>query len=199
MLKPPSQLTEETDNVDYSKQDKFDPYSYASQDDYQPDIKRRWQKDRHGRVGNPVPKAEPPTPTLTPPPTHGNADRFLDLSPINAGNAINVQNSLRQLLSMHFPAGEYSQHYYSVAPEAERLWKPVFRNDERSSIGNEGRTVDQIVALGCEEGVKLDFFWQISGQIEKLGTKTDGEYFEFHLLLFGSRVVEHSKYAFRVF
>lgn len=129
-----------------------------------------------------MPTVDPPTPTLTPLPTRGNADRFLDFSPINAGNAISVQNSLRQLLSIHFPAGEYSQYYYPVAPEAERLWKPVFRNDERSSIGNEDRTVDQIVALGCEEGVKRDFFWQISGQIEKLGIKRDGEYFALNFI-----------------
>jgi hypothetical protein len=107
-------------------------------------------------------------------PTHSNADRFFDFSPVDAGNAISVHNSLRQLLSMHCLVRYYSQHYYPVAPEAERLWKPVFSNDERSSMGNEGRTVDHIVALGCEEGVKRDFFFQISGQIEKLGCKRDG-------------------------
>lgn len=107
-------------------------------------------------------------------PTHSNADRFLDFSHVDAGNAISVQNSLRQLLSMHFPDRYYSQQYYPVAPEAERLWKAVFSNDESSSMGNEGGTVDQIVALGCEEGVKREFFFQISGQIEKLGCKRDG-------------------------
>jgi hypothetical protein len=105
---------------------------------------------------------------------NGVAKKFVDFSPVNVGNSINVQNSLRQLLSMHFPSEEYSQHYHPVAPEANRLWKPVFRNDERSSIGNEGRTVDQIIALGCETGVKREFFVQISGQVEKLGTKRDG-------------------------
>ena len=50
----------------------------------------------------------------------------------------------------------------------------MFRNDDKSSTGNEGRTVDQIIALGCEEGVKKDFFTQISGQVERLGMKRDG-------------------------
>jgi hypothetical protein len=166
ILRQPSKLTVKSDNTG---QEEYDPYA-----DYSPHIKRRWPEDRQPRFDGSATTVAPPTPTLTPPPIHGNAEKFLDFTPINVGNAINAQNSLRQLLSMHFPAGEYSQHYYPVAPEAERLWKPVFRNDESSSIGNEGRTVDQILALGCEEGVKQHFFLQISGQVSRLGTKKDG-------------------------
>ena len=51
---------------------------------------------------------------------------------------------------------------------------PFFRNDQNASIGDEGRTVDQIIALGCQDGVKKEFFNQISGQVERLGTKRDG-------------------------
>jgi hypothetical protein len=120
---------------------------------------------------------EPPTPSLTPPPTaHGLSEKFCEFSPMNPNSVIGIQNSLRSLLNLHFPAGGngYTQYYFPVSPETERLWKPVFRNDENASIGNEGRTVDQIIALGCEEGVKKDFFAQVSGQIEKLGMKRDG-------------------------
>lgn len=174
VLRLPSYLVaEETGSSDYDKPDEYDPY--ASHDEYPPDIKRRWPQSRHLRIGNDMEPDTPPTPALTPSPTHGNAEKFFDFSPVNTGNAINVQNSLRQLLSMHFPASDYSQYYYPVAPEAERLWKPVFRNDESSSIGNEGRTVDHIIALGCEDGVKRDFFYQVSGQIERLGSKRDGQ------------------------
>ena len=169
ILRPPSHLLGSTDMIDDAKEADFDPY--ASHDDYPPDIKRRWPQDRQSRADN---DDAPPTSNLTPPPSHSNAEKFFDFSPVNAGNSINVQNSLRQMLSTHFPAGQYSQHFYPVAAEAERLWKPVFRNDERSSISIEGRTVDQILALGCEDGVKRDFFFQISGQIGKLGSKRDG-------------------------
>jgi hypothetical protein len=104
------------------------------------------------------------------------AKKVVELAPISSYNAISVQNSLRQLLSTYFPSGEdkYSQYCYPVSSEAERLWKPVFRNDENASIGNEDRTVDQIIAFGCEAGVKMEFLHQISGQIERLGMKRDG-------------------------
>jgi hypothetical protein len=41
-------------------------------------------------------------------------------------------------------------------------------------VGGESWTVDQIIALGCEDGVKNDFFVKISGQVERLGSKRDG-------------------------
>lgn len=113
---------------------------------------------------------------MTPPPTRGNIYNFISFSAELSSNAINVQNSFRQLLDVQFPAGEdgYSQFYYQVSPEAERLWKPVFRNDKSTMGGSESRTVDQIIALGREDGVKNDFFVQISGQVERLGSKRDG-------------------------
>ena len=169
MLRPPSHFSESAGKGDYEKEADFDPY--ASNDDYPPDIKMRWPQDSQPNAVN---NDTPPALKQRTPLAHRNAEKFFDFSPANVGNAINVQNSLRQMLSTHFPAGDYSQYFYPVAPEAERLWKPVFRNDERSSIGKEGRTVDQILALGCEDGVKRDFFFQISGQIGKLGSKRDG-------------------------
>ncbi|KAN0110301.1 hypothetical protein V8E51_006688 [Hyaloscypha variabilis] len=169
ILRPRSHLSEATNKVDPAKEPEFDPY--ASHDDYPPDIRRRWPHDRQLKHND---DDAPPTPTLTPSPTHSNAEKFSSFSPVNAGNAISVQNSLRQMLSTHFPTQVYSQYFYPVAPEAERLRKPMFRNDDCSVIGNEGRTVDQILALGCEDGVKRELFLQISGQIGKLGSKRDG-------------------------
>jgi hypothetical protein len=169
-----SHLTAETGGVGYERWHNYDPY--APHNGY-PEIKRQWPPpDKFGRVDSVVLVAEPPTPTITPPPSSEIAQKFLDFSPMNSANAVTVQNSLRQVLNVHFQAGEngYSQYYHSVSPEMDRLWKPVFRNDEGASIGDEGRTVDQIIALGCEDGVKKDFFTQVSGQIERLGTKKDG-------------------------
>ncbi|KUJ08509.1 uncharacterized protein LY89DRAFT_788882 [Mollisia scopiformis] len=175
-LRPESCLTAETDDMGYERRHDYDPYN----DSYPPDIKRQWPPmQNNARVSSLDSSVGPPTPTLTPPvvpEVNDIAQKFVDFTPTNPNNAINVQNSLRQLLILHLPAGEngYSQHYYPVTPEAERLWKPVFRNDQNTSIGNDGRNVDQIIALGCEDGVKKDFFFQMSGQVERLGSKRDG-------------------------
>lgn len=178
-VRPMSYLTDEADEYNYNRRS-FDPYS---DDSYPPDIKR----PSRGNLGI----AETPHSTFAPPnapvmvemdvPISMEAEEnplektFVEFSPVNTGNAISVQNSFRELLSIIFPASEnYSQYMYPVATEIERLWKPVFRNEEGGPSGIESRTLDQIIAFGCEEGVKKDFFYQISGQIEKIGTKRDG-------------------------
>ena len=178
-VRPTSYLTNEADDYSYNRRS-FDPYS---DDSYPPDIKRP-SRGNLGIVENPFSTVAPPKAPMTVEmdiPITMEAEenplenRFVEFSPANTGNAISVQNSFRELLSIIFPASEnYSQYVYPVATEAERLWKPVFRNEEGGPIGIEGRTVDQIIAFGCEEGVKKDFFYQISGQIEKIGTKRDG-------------------------
>jgi hypothetical protein len=167
-----SQTTAETGGFGYGGNQEFDPYS---SDGRYPSIVAR--RNKLQRMDRGVPTQEPHTPSMTPPPeVNPTAEKFVSFRPVNPGDAISVQNSLRELLGAHFPAGEngYSQHYYSLAPETERLWKPVFRNDNSGSLELENRTVDQIIALGCEAGVKKDFFNQISGQVERLGAKKDG-------------------------
>jgi hypothetical protein len=166
---PQSQLEAESD-------DEFDPYS--SHYDYSQNVKRWSGQKNSSMTDSAVHDLDPPTPSVTPPPPHTKSisNRFCDFSPINQNSVIGVQNSLRALLSLHFPAGEegYTQHCFPVAPESDRLWKPVWRNEEHCSNGSEGRTVDLIVAFGCEDGVKKDFFDSISGHLERLGTKRDG-------------------------
>ncbi|KAF8864331.1 hypothetical protein BDZ45DRAFT_34762 [Acephala macrosclerotiorum] len=176
VLRPESYLTAETDDTGYHRRGEYDPYDA---DSYPPGSKRQWPPmpaiPTSVRFDSLDSSVEPPTPTLTPPPqARGVAEKFINFSSSN--NAIDVQNALRQLLNLHFPASEngYSQYLYPVAPEAERLWKPVFKNDQNSSTGNDARNFDQILALGYEDGVKKDFFFQISGQVERLGTKRNG-------------------------
>jgi hypothetical protein len=173
-IRPRSHLTAETDDDGFHRRHEFDPYA----DNNYPEGVNQWPlKNKSSQTEISGWNLEPPTPSLTPPPTaHGLSEKFCEFSPMNPNSVIGIQNSLRSLLNLHFPAGGngYTQYYFPVSPETERLWKPVFRNDENASIGNEGRTVDQIIALGCEEGVKKDFFAQVSGQIEKLGMKRDG-------------------------
>lgn len=157
----------------YTERSEFDPYGTAR---YSAEHGQRWSGTKHYKEIENT-QTELLTPIHTPVnENYSGGEKFVDLSTVSSSTAISIQNSLRQLLSRHFPAGEnqYSQHCFPVAPEADRLWKPVFRNDKNASIGNEGRTVDQIIALGCEAGVKREFFHQISGQVERLGTKKDG-------------------------
>lgn len=119
-------------------------------------------------------RLDPPTPLTTPPPPLGHIpDKFVQFTPGHE-NVINIQNALRKLLALYFPTGEtgYSQHHFSVVTEAERMWKPVWSCDETEA--KECRTVDQIIALGCEDGVRKDLLNQMSGQIERLGTKRSG-------------------------
>jgi hypothetical protein len=172
-LRPISHMTTETDDTCYARGHDFDPY--AAHDSYPPDIRQWPPRKILLRVENATETVESPPKIAPPPPSIG--DKFVELSSIDSGNAINLQDSLRQALDVHFPAGwenGFSQYYYAVAAETDRLWKPVFRTDYSTTVGIEGRTVDQIIALGCEDGVKKDFFFQVSGQVERLGTKRDG-------------------------
>lgn len=150
--------------------------SCYSSDTHYPTIKQSIPRSKFSRVEKAT-SPEPPSPTVTlPPPVNVEDEKFCEF-PMQAGTTvIGLQNSLRAFLGARFPAGEngYTQYSFSTTPEADRLWKPVFRNDQNASIGDEGRTVDQIIALGCEDGVKKEFFSQISGQVERLGTKRDG-------------------------
>jgi hypothetical protein len=173
-LRPISHMTTETDDTGYVRGHDFDPY--AAHNSYPPDIKQWPPRQILLRVENSAETFEPPEPTIAAPqPRIG--DKFVELPSINSANAINLQDSLRQALGDLFPAGwgnGFSQYYYPVAPETDRLWKPVFRNDYSTTVGIEGRTVDLIIALGCEDGVKRDFLFQVSGQVERIGTKRDG-------------------------
>jgi hypothetical protein len=151
------------------EQEEFDPYS--SDTTYLSPLKLGIPTSKFAR--NPA----PPSPARTlPPPTNMAEDKFCELPMLASTGIIGIQNSLREFLNLRFPAGEngYTQSNFPTAPEADRLWKPIFGNDNNTSVGEEGRAVDQIIALGCEDGVRKAFFNQISGQVERLGTKRDG-------------------------
>lgn len=156
--------------------DEFD--SYPPHNGYSHNIKHWPSHKNSSMTDSTVQDLDPPTPSATPPPPPADSisNKFCELIPVNQNSAIGVQNSLRALLSLHFPAGEngYTQHYSPVDSEFDRLWKPVWRNEEHGITISEGRNIDLIMAFGCEDGVKKNFFDSISGQIERLGTKKDG-------------------------
>ena len=138
-IRPTSLLMAETDDDGFHRRHEFDPYAdnnYPGGVHQWPLKHERSQRESAGR------NLEPPTPSLTPPPTaRGITEKFCKFSPMNPNSVIGIQNSLRKLLNLHFPVGEsgYTQYCFPVSPETDRLWKPVFRNDDTSSIGNEDR------------------------------------------------------------
>ena len=147
------------------KRKTYDPYAYTES--------RTQSAVKQNRVDSAI-HMDPPTPFL-PAVSDTIAEKFVDFSFRSTDTAVDLQNSLRHILSVHVPSSEgYTQQIFPTLPDLERLHKPVFRVDDSGSTGESGRTVDQIIALGCEAGVKTDFFSQISGYVEKLGTKKSG-------------------------
>ncbi|KAG5806757.1 hypothetical protein H9Q74_007564 [Fusarium xylarioides] len=127
-----------------------------------------------------VPKlkvARPPTPVRTPPPLVSDVDsKFHDLRINGQETAITVQNSLRSVLQEHFPPETqgYRQFQFSLLPELEGLWNPVFWETGSNSSRGPCHRIDQILAIGAQRGVKRDYTCAITGQLEKLGTKCNG-------------------------
>lgn len=145
------------------KRKTYDPSAYT-------ESRTQWPL-KQSRVDSAI-QMDPPTPFL-PSPTV--PEKFVEFSVRSSDTAVDTQNSLRHILSVHVPPSEgFTQQTFQTMPDLERLHKPVFRIDDSGSTGESGRTVDQILALGCEAGVKNEFFSQISGYIEKLGTKKSG-------------------------
>lgn len=168
-LRQLSQWTIETDDIGYHRRHENHHF------DTQPEFKQVWWPQRKGtRIENPAIHTQAPlSPATTPPPRRTSiAHRFHRFSPINSKTTTGIQNSLRAVLNVHFPPELTNYRQYSVPVEADRLWKPVFRDSDGQS--QEGRTVDQIIAIGAEDGVKGNFFNEIAGQVERLGTKKNG-------------------------
>jgi hypothetical protein len=116
-------------------------------------------------------KTRPATPATTPPPVESvAAQKFHEIIiPSDAITAIDVQNSLRSALNIYFPPETTCFRQHTFAIDNDRLWKPVFHNNENP--GHDGATVDQIIAIGCEDSVAKEFFHSISAQVENLGYK----------------------------
>jgi hypothetical protein len=160
-----------TDENGYNQEQEIDPYN---PDSYQSNSNRLWPSpDTPLDYSHITSKESPPTPALTPPLINSaSARKFQEFSPDETFAAVEVQNSLRSILNLHFPpeTTEYRQHTYP--DNNDRLWKPMFHSGVGSE--NEGRTVDQILAAGCEDGVKKGFFDETIGQIGRLGSKRNG-------------------------
>lgn len=120
----------------------------------------------------PMPMTEPPTPAATPPPYKLEPGLKIQTFFPPLGNAIDIQDSFRSLLKTHFSPEKSSYRQLPFLADDDRLWKPVFRSNENSESID---TVDLIVAVGMEDGVKKDLFQEIAGQIERFGSKKTGQ------------------------
>ncbi|RKF59728.1 putative gastric mucin-like protein [Erysiphe neolycopersici] len=136
------------------------------------------KSDKNGIFGDS--KHQPPTPAITPPKISDTNSKTrtksLTFSSANSSNLISAHNCFRRLLSSHLTAGKngYTQYYQSVPAQADRLWKPVFGNWNISECVLKKTAIDQIIALGCASAVENDFKSQITGMVERLGSKRSG-------------------------
>jgi hypothetical protein len=137
-----------------------------------------WPKKGH--TGNTVhgilkPRLQIPVTNPAAPPPELVTDavqKIHELSDIGATNTVALQDSFRGVLKIHYPpeTTHYKQHIFAL--ENDRFWKPVFRTDARQ--GGENRTVDQIIALGYEDGVEKALYKELVEQLDRLGTSSTG-------------------------
>ncbi|KAK5997316.1 hypothetical protein PT974_02671 [Cladobotryum mycophilum] len=149
--------------------DEYDPFAYGQS---------TWLDSKKEQPIPTVNIIRPPTPAQTPPPYCTKDDKFHEFDIVCGQTAVTMQNSLRSILNIYFPPeGEgYRQFQFSLLPEFDGLWKPVFReSDSKSSQRENNRRVDQILAIGSQQGVKKEYSSGIIKQLEKHGTKSSDE------------------------
>lgn len=140
---------------------------------------------RSTNFGLPTPNAppplelrRPPTPADTPVPGMGRMDaKFHDFSTAGRANAVATQNALRLVLENYFPPdhdGGYHQFNSTLLHKLYSLWRPIFGDSEATDGKSTEKTADLILAMGCQRGVKREFVSALTGQIEKLGSKSNG-------------------------
>ncbi|KAL7914533.1 hypothetical protein GGI35DRAFT_148513 [Trichoderma velutinum] len=128
-----------------------------------------------GRIVPAVNVIRPPTPAQTPPPCIRKEDKFHEFDIVSGQTAVAIQNSLRSVLSLYFPpeAEGYRQFQFSLLPEFDGLWKPVFRETEpKGSQRGTNRRVDHILAIGSQQGVDKVYSSGIIKKLETIGTKS---------------------------
>lgn len=163
---PQEELTIISPSVDV---DEYDPFAYVQQ---------TWPKPKPIKQVKPVKKIEtPPTPEQTPTPSVAEKDdKFHEFRVAEGQTAVAIQNSLRAVLNIYFPpeAQGYRQFSFSLLPELDGLWNPIFHDAEHGSPRSDRSKMDQILAIGSQRGVKKEYSSAINGLLEKLGVKSSG-------------------------
>ncbi|KAF4468451.1 gastric mucin [Fusarium albosuccineum] len=148
--------------------DEYDPFAY---------VQPTWPQTKPLRNVPKLRVERPPTPAQTPPPPTSELDNKFHEFKINSQQtAVAIQNSLRSILKDHFPPKTqgYRQFQFPLLPELEGLWRPIFREVDTDGTRDTSRRMDQILAVGAQRGVRKDYSSAITGQLEKLGTKSSG-------------------------
>ncbi|RYO80258.1 hypothetical protein DL766_007828 [Monosporascus sp. MC13-8B] len=158
------------------QEDEYDPF--ASHGNYLQPYTTLHAKQNTLTPTSPTRPSEPPTPAQTPPRQIARPQNkcFYTLHITDSQTAVDIQDSLRSLLGTYF-ASEGAGHQEAAFPFPRGLgdiWQPVFKKTGPDSSGIHKRSVDLILAIGAQEGVKDEFVRALSGSLEKLGTKPDG-------------------------
>lgn len=150
--------------------DEYDPFAY---------IQSTWPPPKPVE-SVPAPMKVERSPTLEKSPVPSISidknEKFLEFVFSSNQTAVAIQNSLRAALSIYFPPGTsgYRQFSFSLLPELEGLWKPIFREAEPGSPRKNNRRMDQVLAVGSQKAIKKDYSLAIVGLLDKLGTKKSG-------------------------
>ncbi|KAI9158670.1 hypothetical protein HJFPF1_06668 [Paramyrothecium foliicola] len=147
--------------------DDYDPFAYTHPTWPQPKSPQRLMTKSVER---------PPTPARTPTPSMlEQRECFHDFHITSQQTAVTIQNTLRSVLNVYYPPESQNyRHFQSLLPEVQGLWNTSVQESEPESPGRNLRTIDQIVAIGAQEGVSKGFWSRITGQLEKLGAKPSG-------------------------
>lgn len=120
----------------------------------------------------------PPTPAQTPLPHGADSDsKFHVVSTVGRANAAATQNALRLVLETYFPPhnDEGYQQFSSMLPhQMDSLWRPIFHHSQTQDGKATDKTVDLVLAIGSQKGVRREFSSALMGKIEKLGSKSSG-------------------------
>ncbi|KAG8417754.1 hypothetical protein J3458_005231 [Metarhizium acridum] len=145
----------------------YDPFAY---------MQTMWRPEKPAELVAEVSIVRPPTPARTPPPTTlKDIEHKIHEFQVTSGHtAVSIQNSLRSILGEYFPPDTkgYHQFQFSLLPEFDELWKPIFRGgDPGTSQRNDG-TSTNILAIGSQTGVKKEYSLAVIGRLEKIGRKS---------------------------
>lgn len=158
-------------------QDEYDPYAYHHPAPWLPVKPPKLPTPAQA----PPPPPKPPSPPPAPPPPAAlparvPVNKFFTVPFTQEQPPVSVQNALRDVLSVHFPAEDsgYHQSQLPLITDSYNLWRPIFFDPD---LGNskEGRgKMDLILALGAQTGVRKESLSRVTGQIERLATKSSG-------------------------
>lgn len=114
---------------------------------------------------------------ISPPLPREKESRFHDFSTVGRPNAVATQNTLRSVLEVYFPPpcdDCLHQSNFPMIRGIGSLWRPMFGDKEVCDGDRDENVPDMIVAMGRQDGVKRDFLSILTGQVEKLGSKSSG-------------------------